>query len=218
MLKASDQVLASLNPLPQPSLERLAGILGRLVQSCLHAPEPPGKWGLRLSRRLDGGVYMAAGNPVMVRIDQYLTDLGAYRDDCHLASWRLLEVSAPAWDALSFLWRTERYSLNAQPAHSEQISLTPAGLAERLERRGYSAAAYAQALEELVQLGWAALQAVNGSPAPAYIITAAGRQVRQTVEDQTDEFFYRAWNLLDESDLSDLNRLLLALLDNLYQS
>jgi hypothetical protein len=42
--------------------------------------------------------------------------------------------------------------------------------------------------------------------------------VRQTVEDQTDEFFYRAWNLLDESDLSDLNRLLLALLDNLYQA
>jgi hypothetical protein len=38
---------------------RLAALLRRLVGAALAAPEPPGKWSLRLSRRTDPGAEAA---------------------------------------------------------------------------------------------------------------------------------------------------------------
>ena len=43
--------------------------------------------------------------PVMERLDQYLSDLAAYRDDAHLAAWQPYEISGQAWEAFTLLWR-----------------------------------------------------------------------------------------------------------------
>jgi hypothetical protein len=75
--------------LPESDLKRLASLLGRLVEANLTTPESPGKWCLRIARNFDPGVEA----PVMARLDQYLSDLSAYRDDAHLASWRSYGVS-----------------------------------------------------------------------------------------------------------------------------
>ena len=93
--------MAPLSPLPEAELQRLADLLDRLVEAILAAPESPGKWCLRIARHFDPG----AEAPVMVRLDQYLSDLSAYRDDAHLASWRPYGVSGQAWEAFTLLWQ-----------------------------------------------------------------------------------------------------------------
>jgi hypothetical protein len=82
VLDAAYKKMAMLQPLPSAELERLAGLLRRLVMSCLEAPEPPGKWCITHSRKTDPG-DQASG---LVRVDQFLSDLAAYRDDAHLAA------------------------------------------------------------------------------------------------------------------------------------
>ena len=84
IMAAAYERMAGLQPLLFADLERLTTLLRRVVQACLQAPEPPGKWCIGYSRRSDPGEKT---NPIM-RIDQYLTDLNAYRDDAHLAAWQ----------------------------------------------------------------------------------------------------------------------------------
>jgi len=180
VIEAAYARMAPLQPLPPDDLERLADLLGRLVRSCLAAPEPPGKWSISHSRRVDPG----PDAPVVVRIDQALSDLAAYRDDAHLAAWAPQSVDAHAWEALTLLWRGE--------------AATPDELAAKLARRGHSAAAYGAALDDLVGRGWVAGE-VGG-----YRVTPAGAEMRQGAEALTDSLFYAPWACLDPQEAGEL--------------
>ena len=94
---AAYDFMGTLQPLPEASLARLLDLLHRLVEACLAAPEPPGQWHVRLSRRTDPG-EMA---PIVARIDQYFTDLNAYHNDASLAVWQPYGVSGAAWEAFT---------------------------------------------------------------------------------------------------------------------
>ncbi len=183
--------MATLQPLPPTELEHLADLLLRLVKSCLTAPEPPGKWCIHLSRRTDPG----SDAPVVVRIDQYLTDLASYRDDAHLAAWQPYEIDGHAWEAFTLLWRGEASSLD--------------DLCQRLGRRGYSRDEYRQALEDLIQRGWVAEEAGE------YRLTPPGKEIRQTAEETTDRYFYAPWSCLSQEETEDLRTLLIRLRDAL---
>ncbi len=124
LIQTAYAAMAPLQPLPEPEMGRLVDLLYRLVMSSLAAPEPPGKGCLRLARRYDPG----PSAPLMVRLDQYLSDLDAYRDDARLTTWPALGLSAQAWDAFGLLWR--HGPATANEAH------------ERLARRGWSRDAY----------------------------------------------------------------------------
>jgi DNA-binding MarR family transcriptional regulator len=183
--------MATLQPLPPTELERLADLLLRLVKSCLTAPEPPGKWCIHLSRRTDPGDHAA----VVIRIDQYLSDLSAYRDDAHLAAWQPYPIDGHAWEAFTLLWRGEASTLD--------------DLCQRLGRRGYSRDEYRQALEDLIQRGWVAEEAGE------YRVTPTGKEIRQTAEETTDRYFYAPWSCLSQEETEDLRTLLIRLRDAL---
>jgi len=177
--------MTPLRPLPEADLARLADMLHRLVEACLAAPEPPDKWGLRTARHYDPG----ADAPVMVRLDQYLSDLNAYRDDAHLAAWQPYRVSGQAWEAFTFLWRGAATTLDELHA--------------RLLHRGYAREAYAAALDELVERDWIA------QDGETWQLTASGRAVREQAEEATDRYFYAAWACLSETETAELRDLLI---------
>ncbi len=191
IVQAAYAKMAMLQPIPPTELEHLAGLLHRLLVSCLAAPEPPGKWCLRYSRRLDPG----DDAHVVVRVDQYLTDLSAYRDDAHLAAWQPYHMEGHAWEAFTCLWRREATTLD--------------GLYQKLERRGYSRDEYGQALEDLLQRGW--IEVKEGE----YHLTALGNAVRQAAEDATDRYFYAPWSCLSREETEALRTGLLHFRDGL---
>jgi hypothetical protein len=183
--------LAKLEPLPAADLDRLAGMLSQLVDASLAAPEPPGKWCLTLSHR----TRPAEDAPALVRIDQSLGDLNAYRDDAHMAAWQPSELDGADWEALTFVWRGEANTLDA--------------LAERLQRRGHTRGDYAGALAELSRRGLVVER--DG----AFRATAAGQKLRQSAEERTDRYFYKPWKRLDAVQIDELRGLLERLRDSL---
>jgi DNA-binding PadR family transcriptional regulator len=185
--------MTALQPMPTTDLERLASLLHRLVKSCLITPEPPGKWCISHSRRIDPGENAS----VMVRIDQYLSDLAAFRDDAHLAAWQSHNIEAHIWEAFTCLWRGEATTLD--------------GLSHKLERRGYSQDDYKQALENLIKRGWIKEEAGE------YHVTALGQEVRQAVEETTDRYFYAGWSCFSQEETEEFQNLLILLRDGLKQ-
>ncbi len=191
VIQAAYQAMAELPTLPKADMQHLEDLLRRLVISSLEAAEPPGKWSLRLSRRTEHGRDLSR----MARIDQYLSDLNAYRDDAHLAAWQPLGVAGHTWEAFTFLWRGEAETLDA--------------LIEKLARRGYTREDYAQSLGELVQRGWVEAHAEK------YRLTPEGAHIRQQAEEQTDTYFFTPWLSLRRAELNALHNLLERLRDRL---
>lgn len=192
LIAAAYAAMTPLQPLPAADLDRLLALLRRLVEACLAAPEPPGKWCLRVARHYDP--YGKAG-PVP-QLDQYLSDLAAYRDDAHLASWRPLGVSGQLWETLTHLWRGDLTTL-------EDLC------ARHCAYRGYSCESYAAVLTELIARGWAVGQH------DAFRLTEAGQAVRDEAEALTDRYFFAAWRCLNETGLAELRGLLTACRDGL---
>lgn len=184
----------AVEPLPAADLDRLVALLGRVVDRAEAGPLPADRTRITYNRHSDLG---PAGAPVL-RVLQYLADLGAFRDDCHIAAWRALGISPAAWEALSYVWRDEAHTADE--------------LAEKLGFRGHGAAGYAAALDEAARKGW--LNARDGR----YEITDSGRQVRDSAEKDTDSYFYGPWEVLSEVDLEALHGLLTRLRDRLRET
>ncbi len=191
LIEAGYAKMATLQPLPEEALEHLADLLMRLVQSCLAAPEPPEKECLRLSRRMDPGAEADA----VIRIDQYLSDLAAYRDDAHLAAWRPHAVEGPAWEAFTYLWRGEAATLD--------------DLCAKLKHRGFAREDHQCAPAALIERGWVA------ESAGAYRVTGVGNEIRQAAEETTDRYFYAPWACLSAEEVADLQSALVRFRDAL---
>jgi hypothetical protein len=191
LIETAYHAMLPLEPLPEADLARLVELLYGLVMASLAAPEPPGKTCLRVARRYDPGTAA----PLTVRLDQYLSDLDAYRDDARLAVWPGLGVSGQAWDAFTLLWRAGAASLDQ--------------VAARLARRGYTRDEYAAALQELADRGWVAER--DGQ----FALTPAGATALVETEEATDRCFYAPWAVLSDADVLELGRLLIGLRDNL---
>ena len=190
---AAHQGLETIEPLPADEMERLNDLLYRLVEATLGAPEPEEKWAMAYSRWTDPG----EGASGSVLTDQYLTDLLRFRDDAHLAAWKPYDVSGPAWEALTFIWRGE-----ASAAEE---------LAEKLPYRGHAAEAYAEALGDLVDQGWVE------KTADGYRVTEKGNVLRQEAEDATDRYFFAPWACLDVNEKHRLHDLLTQLKKALHE-
>ncbi len=186
--------MALLHPLPDPDIERLDALAFRLVEASLAAPEPPGKWCLRIARHYDPG----ESAPALVRLDQYLSDLDAYRDDAHLAAWRPCGVGGETWEAFTSLWRHGPLSL-------EQ-------LATRLRRRGHAREAYALALDELAARSWIARDGDQ------FRLTDEGLAQREAVETTTDRYFYGPWSCLTAGEIEELSGQLRRVRDGLAET
>ncbi len=189
--KVAHEAIGAVEVLPASELETLSALLQRVVEATLSADEPKDKWALRYSRWSDPG----HNAPLSVKVDQYLTDLIRFRDDAHIAAWKLCDVSPQAWEALTFLWRDD--------AHTAEE------LAENLPFRGYSAEEYQAALCELAEHGWAE-QTLDG-----FKITEQGERLRQGAENETDRLYFGPWDCLRASERDRLLDLLSRLCERL---
>lgn len=185
--------LADFEPLPADDMRRLSELLRRLVEASLAAPAPPDKAHLLSSRRTDPGADVS----LAARIDQYLTDLNAFRDDVHEAVWQAYGVAGPAWEAFTLIWRGE--------------ADTPATLSEKLSGRRLTPAAYVEALHSLAARGWVAEQ--SGT----YRVTEQGSALRQKAEEETDRLFYEPWLRLADDEVHELRSQLARLRDSARQ-
>jgi hypothetical protein len=192
LIAAAYAAMSPLQPLPPADLARLLALLRRLVEASLAAPEPPGKWCLRVARHYDP--HGQAGP--MPQLDQYLSDLAAYRDDAHLATWRPLGVTGQTWETLTHLWMGDLTTLDDL-------------CVRHCRRRGYTCESYAAVLADLAARGWAIAQ--DGG----YRLTDAGRAVRDAAEATTDRYFFAPWACLSEAELAELRELLAACRDGL---
>jgi len=183
-LHAAHLKMSGLAPLPLTELERLSVLLERVVHACLKPLAPLDGWCVSHSMNLDPGPRAH----VVARVDQYLSDLAAYRDDCHISSWKSHGVDGHVWEILTFVWRKQADSLDA--------------LHEKLKHRGFTQEETTRAVQELLDRGW-----VEGTSV-RYSTTAVGSDVRQTAQDTTDTLFNAPFVCLDDTERAELVGLL----------
>ena len=184
LLVAFQQRLGELEPalaaaISIDDLAYTADDLMRLADACRTSAIDT--WGTQMSHNL------AAKKPVvaLAHIDQAIDDLTAFRDDAHIAAWRPYNISAPAWEMFTFLWRGE--VKNAVE------------FAEKAQRRGHTPEVYAAALAELIDRGW-----VQAASDETYTLTVTGREVRDMAEVETDRLYFAPWAVLSDTQLTSL--------------
>ena len=195
LIAAAYGAIRDLMPLAEPEMQVLLALLRRLVEASLAAPEPPGKWCLHIERHYD-----PQGNAGwMPQLDQYLSDLVAYRDDAHLAAWQPYGMGGQHWETLTHLWEGDYCTL-------EELC------AKHCVRRGYSCESYAAVLDDLIARGLASQQG------DTFRLTEAGQALRDAAEAITNRYFFAPWAGLSAAEMSDLRRLLVRTREMLYSA
>ncbi|MEM7344567.1 MAG: hypothetical protein AAF485_10015, partial [Chloroflexota bacterium] len=171
-------------PLPTDSVNQLAVQLDKLITLSLTYTDKPGIWCLAHSRNR----APAADAAPLLRINQYLSDFNAFRDDAHMAAWQSYNVEGYVWEAFSVICAK-------QASNADDVF-------EALSFRGYSRTEYAEGFTLLQDLGWLTSQSGHYQP------SEEGQRIRATVEQLTDDYFYAPWLTLPDDELEHTKRLL----------
>ena len=185
MYAAARDRLATLSPLPATDLERLAQLLRHLLAACQASPVVT-----------DQACLAASGNPApwheptpMATIARVLEALTNFRCDAHRAAWRPTDLDGPTWETFTWLWE----------ARADSAASLQAWSAKQPHPRAFSTADYAACLSTVREHGWAE-PAAEGR----FVLTEAGRNLRQAVEDQTNANFYGPWRALSAAEIDEL--------------
>lgn len=173
--------------LPADDVERLEHLMRRIIDASLESADPPGTWCLVHSRRRAPSDDAAP----LLKIFNYCSDFNAVRDDAHMAAFMPLDIPAYAWEAFAQVY--------------DGTANTAQGVYDQLAYRGYSRMEYRQGLEECVRRGW--LSERDG----VYVVTEAGRGVREEAERLTDQYFYASWARLGEGEAEEVKERLVGL-------
>jgi hypothetical protein len=181
-------------------MERLLAMLGEVAEAMVNTPEPPAHWATttraRLAMRSPGGSYLA-------ELYNLIYDLWAFRDDAHLAAWRPNQAVEPrTWELFTYIWNGQTSSV-----------AKAADLLQKESGRGFTARDYEASLRDL--LTWAWIE--PAADADHFRPTAAGQQIRDQVEQLTNDYFYTPWAILSDAETADLRDLLTRLRDKLRQ-
>jgi DNA-binding MarR family transcriptional regulator len=195
IVEAGDAELPGDESFKDIDLERLKALIKRIVLANDGADEPPEKWAIFKRFRVAN-----RHSPVLVKIREYLMDLFAYRDDSHLAAARPhFNQAGIVWLALGAIWSGS--------------AATAQRMAETMAFRGYEVNDYTVALQAAREIGW-----LEEAEAPGeFRLTETGRELREQVEANTDEYFYRTWSVLEQEELVELQDLLTILRDRLRE-
>jgi len=175
------------NQFPAEQLKELCSLMAKLVDSVSQTDLGSRK----ICFDASNGGHIQVDHGTLARVDQHLDDLNAFRDDAHIAAWRLSEVDGHTWEVLTFVWNGN--------------ATTAEGLAERLPYRQYTADNYQNTLEGLVKRGWIE----TGDD--GYIVTAKGKKIRDDAEDETNKIYFGAWKVLSDDEVKRLGELLATL-------
>jgi len=193
IIQAGDAHLSGFKPRDGLDLPRLSSLLKQIIMANGVEHEPPQKWAI--SRRFRVSDKDSA--PI-AQVREYLMDIYAYHDDSHLSAAR------PRFNEAGIVWIV----LGSLAGGTD---VTAAQIAEKLEFRGYEPYDYQIALDAAVEVGWAELTEVAGTYRP----TAKGYEIREQVEQLTDEYFYRPWSVMTVEELDELYTQLTKLHDQL---
>jgi hypothetical protein len=173
-----------LNPLASEvsvDLPRLVELLGSLVETAGKA-DLPHKPTFPFARKFE----YEDKTPSMSWVRRHLFTLGAYRDDCHISSWKHHDLPGYVWETLSYIWEGE--------------NTTPDKIAEALSGyRGLQEEEYAAAIQQLIDMGW--VEELD----EGFQVTDTGRQVREEAEELTNKYYVKAFAALSEDELKELN-------------
>jgi len=178
ILNAIYNTMAGLQSFSVTKMMDLASRLKELADACMGAPDPPGIWCIQHERRKDPG----SGSPMMARIDQFLSELLAFRDDANLAAWRRYKCSGHTWEVLTLLWVEQESSV-------EEIN-------RALQRRGFSVEQTEETVDKLLKREW--LRQLNGR----LRISPIGAEIRHTAEMTTDRFYLERFSCFSGLELA----------------
>ena len=178
------ETMAGIQPLPITRMMDLASRLKDLADACLETPEPPGNWCIKHARRLDPGRKA----PMMARVNQFLEELIAFRDDAHLAAWQGYEENGHAREVLTYLWVEKQAVLGI--------------IHQSLSYRGFSLEDTLSAASELIRKGWVSREG------DLLRITPFGREIRRTIEATTDRYYFTPLICFSTSDLEQTEELI----------
>jgi hypothetical protein len=193
IIQTGDAQLAGFNLMTDRELMQIVKFLGQIVTSMFGAPEPPEKWAILKRFRVANGE-----SPLVVQIREACMDLFAFRDDSHLSA------AYPHFGQAGIVW-------NVLGSISRRRAVNAAKMAESMAFRGYEASDYEVAIQAAMEIGWVESADVLDTFRP----TQKGAELRDRVEQLTDEYFYRPWAVLTKEETDTLYGLLLKLQDNL---
>ena len=188
--EAGDARLAALIGMSGADMARTRDLLEAIASANLYAPEPPAHWASLLRFRT-----ASADTPLAGQVREAALDCLAYRDDAHLAAWRVHAdpVSAGArWNAFTHVW--------------SGTARTAEAIAEAAAFRGHGPGRYRRDLDDLEARGWIAAEG------GVYRTTPRGQALRDAVERQTDDWFFAPWAALGDDGVAELRERIDALL------
>lgn len=193
IIQAGDEQLSKFENFSDVDLARIVNLMKQIVAENELAPEPPQKWAIFKRFRVANDL-----SPSIVRIREYMMDLFAYRDDCHLSAARPhFGQAGIAWSVLGAIWNRD--------------AVTAEQMAETMEFRGYDVSDYEVAIRAATEIGWIETSDALGK----FQLTQKGRELREKVETLTNEYFYRPWSVLTQEELDELFGLLTKLHEQL---
>lgn len=174
--------LATLAPLPPDELGRLADRFSAIAAG-LDAGAGGPDVHLPRARRIAALAPKAERAP-LVRLERAIFDLWMARDDAHIGAWRLAHFPGPALDLLTHLWRGD---IDTLPALRERLAATQ------------DPADVDALVAELVEQGYVEWRGATLQP------TRAGYNVRETIEADTDDLYFRQWPPLVPDEIAWLH-------------
>lgn len=190
LILESRALMSEADPLTPWDSKALAGLLDRMVRACHKAQTPPRKLSFQLSYAL-----MPAQTPPLPFIEQALTCLEAYHDDAHVAAWQEAGLNPAEVEVLTYLWRGVAGTLDS--------------LVQRIGARGHSPQELSQTLGDLHNRG------LVDTVGEISYVTAAGKALRDQVEQATRRYANIPWACLDENDRQKTGHLLSSLTEGL---
>lgn len=186
---AAADYLAALTPLPAEELRELAAALDPIAAALDRQAVEPGAH-LHRADRL-AALTPACDAAPLVAIERAIYALWMARDDAHIDAWSSARFPPLPLAILTTLWHGEVDSLEGLSA-----ALAP----------GQSAEDVAGFVGELIEQGYVEWRLGVLQP------TRAGYNVRETIEGDTDELYFRQWPDLDSATVNRLHDLLTRLI------
>lgn len=187
LIDIQNAVADELDKMDTAKLQQVLKYINHAYEAALKVEEPA-TLSLQDATRLD------MHNGLVHQIFYKIGRLGAFRDDCHIAAWKPLEIDGNLYEAFSLVW--------------DGTADSAAKLFEARSNRGYEEADWQSSLDKLVEMGW--LEKDDD----AYKTTDEGQKIRDEIEVKTDEYFYQAFAGLSDKEMSDFLTLLQEVQEN----
>ncbi|HEX6292344.1 MAG TPA: hypothetical protein VFZ66_24365 [Herpetosiphonaceae bacterium] len=188
MERGAQAYLATLTPIDEPDLTRLADTLSEIAARLWSVPEPAASPHQERVHRLP----LSSGS-AMARLDRAVYALWTARDDAHNAAWRGAGFDGPMLDLLTRLWTGE--------------AMTIAALTERVP--GQRPADIERGVIALSAAGYITRDG------DALALTPRGQQTRDAIEAETDRLYFAPWPSLTPDDVAWLRKTLKLVIERL---